>query len=157
MSEESLKEQTQPVMINPEEAPETEASSVKLNAEIPEWLLEYAASQPTEVETPESETNEEAIPVILETSEWHTVQAELDDTIPNTDANLDDLFKTGHFALAAELLREQANDVTSIEEAQQKIRPALILNEEATPLWDLYDELAVKINQLKQNSASNGG
>ena len=157
MSEKKLEEQTQPVMINPKEAFETEASSVKLNPEIPEWLLEFAASEPTVVETAENITDEEAIPVVSETSQWHVVQAELDDATPNTDTNLDDLLKTGHFALVAELLREQANDVASIEEAQQKIRPALILNEEAAPLWGLYDELAVKLNQLKQNSASNGG
>lgn len=157
MSEKSLEEQTQPVMINPEEALETEASSVKLNAEIPEWLIEFAASEPTVVECPVSETDQEAIPVVLETSEWHAVQAELDDATPNTDANLNDLLKTGHFVMAAELLREQANDIASIEEAQQIIRPALVLKEELTPLWDLYDELAVKLNQLKQNSASNGG
>ena len=157
MSEKSLEEQTQPVMINPEEALETEASSVKLNAEIPEWLLEFAASEPTGVEMPESETDEEAIPVVLETSAWHVVQAELDEDSPISDVNLDDLLKNRQFAQAADLLREQANDVASIEEAQHKIRPTLVLNEELTPLWDLYDELAVKLNQLKQNSASNGG
>ena len=106
---------------------------------------------------PESETDEEAIPVVLETSAWHVVQAELDEAIPNSDVNLDDLLKNRQFAQAADLLREQANDVASIEEAQHKIRPSLALNEELTPLWDLYDELAVKLNQLKQNSASNGG
>ena len=157
MSEKSLEEQTQPVMINPEEALETEASSVKLNAEIPEWLLEFAASQPTGIEMPESETDEEAIPVVLETSAWHVVQAELDEDSPISDVNLDDLLKNRQFAQAANLLREQANDIASIEEAQHKIRPTLVLNEELTPLWDLYDELAVKLNQLKQNSASNGG
>ena len=147
MSEENTAEQTQPIVINPEAAP----------AEIPDWLLEYAASQPSVVETTESKMDEEAIPVVLETSAWHVVQAELDDATPNTDTNLDDLLKTGHFALAADLLREQANDVASIEEAQQKLRPVLVLNEELTPLWDLYDGLAAKLNELKQNSASNGG
>ncbi len=88
---------------------------------------------------------------------WHAVQAELDNAITSTDAKLEDLLKNGQFAQAAELLREQANDFASIEEAQHKIRPALMLNEESTPLWDLYDELTVKLNQLKQNSASNGG
>ncbi len=157
MSEKNIEEQTQPVMINPEEAIQTKASSVKLNAEIPEWLLDFAASQPTVVEATESETEEDAIPVVMETSAWHTVQAELEDLSPKSDANLDDLLKNGHFSLAAELLREQANDVASIEEAQRKIRPALTLSEELNPLWDLYDELAVKLNQLKQNSANNGG
>ena len=147
MSEENTAEQTQPIVINPEAAP----------AEIPDWLLEYAASQPSVVETTESKMDEEAIPVVLETSAWHVVQAELDDATPNTDTNLDDLLKTGHFTLAAELLREQANDLASIKEAQQKIRPALMLNEELSPLWDLYDELTIKLNQLKQNSANNGG
>ena len=157
MSEKNLEEQTQPVTINPEEALETKASSVKLNAEIPEWLLEFAAAEPTVVEMPENETDDEAIPVILETSAWHVVQAELDDATPNMDVELDDLLKNGQFTQAADLLREQANDVASIEKAQHKLRPALMLNEELTPLWDLYDELAVKLNQLKQNSASNGG
>ena len=147
MTEENTAEQTQPIVINPEAAP----------AEIPDWLLEYAASQPSVVETTESKMDEEAIPVVLETSAWHVVQAELDVATPNTDANLDDLLKTGHFALAADLLREQANDVASIEEAQQKLRPILVLYEELTPLWDLYDGLAAKLNELKQNSASNGG
>jgi len=147
MSEENTAEQTQPIVINPEAAP----------AEIPDWLLEYAASQPSVVETTESKMDEEAIPVVLETSAWHVVQAELNDATPNTDTNLDDLLKTGHYALAADLLREQANDVASIEEAQQKIRPALVMNEDVIPLWNLYDELAVKLNELKQNSASNGG
>lgn len=157
MTEEYTAEQTQPVMINPEEAIENKASSVKLNAEIPEWLLEFAASQPTGVNTTESKIEEEATPVILETSAWHSIQAEHDEVSPNTDANLDELLKTGHIALAAELLREQANDLASIEEAQGKIRPALTLNEEVRPLWDLYDELTIKLNQLKQNSANNGG
>jgi len=148
MTEENTAEQTQPIVINPE---------VAATSEIPDWLLEYAASQPTVVETTESKMDEDAIPVVLETTAWHAVQAELDDATPNTDANLDDLLKTGHFALVAELLREQANDVASIEEAQQKIRPALVLNEELMPLWDLYDELTIKLNQLKQNSANNGG
>ena len=157
MTEENTAEQTQPVTINSEEALEKAASSVKLNAEIPEWLLEFAASQPTVAETTESKTDEEAIPVVMETSAWHAIEAELEDTTPKTDVNLQDLLKSGHVGLAADLLREQANDVASIEEAQQKIRPALMLNKEVSPLWDLYDELTVKLNQLKQNSASNGG
>lgn len=148
MTEENTAEQTQPIVINPEEA---------LASKIPDWLLEYAASQPTVVETSDSETEEDAIPVVLESSEWHAVKAELDEAIPDTDVTLDDLLKTGHFTLAAELLREQANDLASIKEAQQKIRPALMLNEELSPLWDLYDELTIKLNQLKQNSANNGG
>lgn len=148
MTEENTAEQTQPIVINPEEA---------LASKIPDWLLEYAASQPTVVETFDSETEEDAIPVVLESSEWHAVKAELDEAIPDTDVTLDDLLKTGHFTLAAELLREQANDLASIKEAQQKIRPALMLNEELSPLWDLYDELTIKLNQLKQNSANNGG
>lgn len=148
MTEENTAEQTQPIVINPEEA---------LASKIPDWLLEYAASQPTVVETSDSETEEDAILVVLESSEWHAVKAELDEAIPDTDVTLDDLLKTGHFTLAAELLREQANDLASIKEAQQKIRPALMLNEELSPLWDLYDELTIKLNQLKQNSANNGG
>ena len=148
MTEENTAEQTQPIVINPEEA---------LASKIPDWLLEYAASQPTVVETSDNETEEDAIPVVLESSEWHAVKAELDEAIPDTDVTLDDLLKTGHFTLAAELLREQANDLASIKEAQQKIRPALMLNEELSPLWDLYDELTIKLNQLKQNSANNGG
>lgn len=148
MTEENTAEQTQPVMINPKEA---------LASKIPDWLLEYAASQPTVVKTTDSETEEDAIPVVLEFSEWHAVKTELDEAIPDTDVSLDDLLKTGHFALAAELLREQAIDLASIKEAQQKIRPALVLNEELSPLWVLYDELTIKLNQLKQNLANNGG
>ena len=157
MTEQYTADQTQPIMISPEDAPVSRASSVKLNSEIPEWLLEFAASQPTIIETTENEIDEEAIPVVMETSAWHAVQAELDDVKLKTDDNFDNLLKSGHFALAAELLREQANDIASIEEAQGKIRPALTLNEEVIPLWNLYDELTIKLNQLKQNSAKNGG
>lgn len=164
-------EQTQPIKVNTEERSSEDTSRINLAlqkdepaVEIPDWLIEFA-SQPSQYVDPESqhgleaidepapETHENLAPIVLETAEWHVVQAELEHSAPtlvgdtNQDSDqqvLEKLLDLGNFSAAADLVLKRATTKELALQYQRSLRSYLVLQEDRLALWNAYDELTEK-------------
>lgn len=174
-------EQTQPVRVQANQNPSEDTSQIILAQpksepaeNIPGWLLEFA-SQPTEqpngehqhgleaIEEPAPEPLEAVAPIVLETAEWHVVQAELEQPAvpldksksPNlADQNIQELLELGDFTAAADLIRKTATTKELAQESQRALRSHLVLQEDRLELWTVYGELAEKIDQQHTQTES---
>ena len=165
-------EQTQPIKVNTEERSSEDTSRINLAqqkdepaVEIPDWLIEFA-SQPSQDVDPESQHGLEAIdelapeahetlaPIVLETAEWHVVQAELEYSAPtlvgdtNQDSDQQVLEKhldLGNFSAVADLVLKRATTKELALQYQRSLRAYLVLQGDRLALWNAYDELTEKI------------
>jgi len=133
---------------------------------IPEWLLDFSSqlNQPVKVEPAryddeianeanpdEEEEADFSAPINLETSEWQPVQAEIDTTaLPGHESveieelqlsDLDELLDAGEYNQAAELISRVALNEETRQEISKKLRPHLILRDESSALWEIYNHL----------------
>ena len=99
---------------------------------------------------------------MLETAEWHEVQAELEN--PEADViridispELSLLLKQGDFEAAADYARQTATTKELAEATQRTLRSHLVLQEDRLPLWSVYDELSAIITQEDTQNLLNGG
>ena len=163
-------ENTQPVNITTPAAGEGDVGTEPENTDrivtIPDWLLDFSSqlNHPGRVEpagdddevTNESIPDEEeeadfSAPINLKTSEWQPVQAEIDTTeLPVHElveikefqlSDLDDLLDAGEYNQAAELISRVALNEETRQEVSKKLRPHLILRDESSALWEIYDHL----------------
>jgi hypothetical protein len=182
MSMEPIEEQTQPIKINEEPAwKEDDTSEIRTdqahqgtsNEDIPGWLLEFAAQpEPKEeiqnqhglesIEEPSPDPVGGETQIVLETAEWHEVQAELEN--PEADViridispELSLLLKQGDFEAAADYARQTATTKELAEATQRTLRSHLVLQEDRLPLWSVYDELSAIITQEDTQNLLNGG
>lgn len=167
-------EQTQPIRVVTPQRPSEDTSRIILTQqkpepieEIPAWLVEFA-SQPTQevsgesmhgleaIEEPAPEPLEAIAPIVLETSEWQVVQAELVNPVPalNEDAStistaqdIQDFLDLGNYAAAADLIRKSATTKELAQDSQRALRSHLVLQEDRLPLWNVYDELSERITR----------
>ncbi len=165
-------EQTQPVKVVADQNSSEDTSRILVTQqkpepaeEIPAWLLDFA-SQPSQEASAESQHGLEAIeepapepfeaiaPIVLETSEWHSVQAELvnpvsaldiDTSTISTEQKIQDFLGFGEYAAAADLIIKSATTKELAQESQRALRSHLVLQEDRLPLWNVYDELSERI------------
>lgn len=167
-------EQTQPIKVQIRKSPSEDTSRVNLTQQMPEstetipaWLLEFASQASPEasdenqhgleaIEEPAPEPLEAIAPIVLETAEWHAVQAELASPVsvldeiaitPSTQQEIQDFLATGNFAAAADLIRNLATTKELAQESQRTLRSHLVLQEDRLALWNVYDELSGRITQ----------
>jgi hypothetical protein len=136
-------EATKPVHIFQDIKVNEGTSPIDLGQTIPEWLKELAG-QSSEPETEpiaenqiDSNQNAEDVLPASNTGEWQPLQQQ----------DFQSLLIAGQYQKAANLIRETADSPEAIQAAQQAIRPHLVLKDELIPLWDLYDELTIKLSQ----------
>lgn len=163
-------ENTQPINITIPIAGEgdvgIEPDYTERNVAIPDWLLDFSSqlNQPGRVEPAidgdgvaneanpdEEEEADFSAPINLETSEWQSVQAEIDKTeLPGHEpveikvlqlSDLDDLLDAGEYIQAAELISTVALNEETRQEVRKKLRPHLTLRDESNVLWEIYDHL----------------
>lgn len=171
----NTEEQTQPIKVETHHSPSEETSRIVLTQqtqepaeEIPAWLLEFA-SLPSEEETsgvsqhgleaieePAPEPLEAIAPIVLETSEWHVVQAEqmnpvsaLNNNVSTivVEQNITDFLGSGNYAAAADLIRRSPITKELAQELQRTLRSHLVLQEDRLPLWNVYEELSEGIKR----------
>jgi hypothetical protein len=174
-------EQTQPIKVHPDVEISEDTSRMNLAQqkpvlaeEIPEWLLEFA-SQPTSeasgesqhgleaIEEPAPEPLEAVTPIVLETAEWHVVQAELENPTPaldeevstiSSDQIIRDYLGMGNYAAAADFIRKAATTKEFAAESQRALRSHLVFQVDRTELWNVYDELSEIIKQDDKQTES---
>ena len=180
MSTDSNKvDQTQPIKVSGDKTISEDTSEINvvpekisLSKEIPDWLIEFA-SEPTQdvedqiqhgleaIEEPSEDSLEAASPIVLETAEWHTVQAELENSVTDfnqeaisspTEQSVQDHLGQGNFDAAADLILKTATNKKLAGEAQRTLRSHLLLQEERLPLWNVYDQLSEMFNQATEEN-----
>ncbi len=180
MSTDSNKvDQTQPIKVRADDTPSEVTSeinvvpeNVALSKEIPDWLIEFASETTQDVEiqiqhgleaieAPAEDSAEPDTALVLETAEWHAVQAELENPVPNldeetntssTEQSVQDLLHLGNYAEAAELIQKTATNKELAEESQRTLRSHLLLHEERVPLWNVFDQLSEMFNQATEEN-----
>lgn len=180
MSTDSNKvDQTQPIKVRADDTPSEDTSeinvvpeNVALSKEIPDWLIEFA-SEPTQdveaqiqhgleaIEELALDSAESDAALVLETAEWHTVQAELENPVPDLDEevttsstqqSVQDLLNLRNYPEAANLIQKTATNKELAEESQRTLRSHLLLQEERLPLWSVYDHLSEMITQATEEN-----
>ncbi len=174
-------EQTQPIKVQVNQSPSEDTSRTNLvsqkpdfSEEIPEWLLEFA-SEPAQdaraesqhgleaIEEPAPEPVEAVAPIVLETAEWHVVQAELETTSSAIiedqrsfpiEPNVHDLLSLGDYVSAAHFIRKTATTKDLAQESQRTLRSHLVLQEDRSELWNVYDELSEIIKRDDRQTES---
>jgi len=166
---------TQPVVLNGAESPQPTAEGTQpvvltadeSGAQVPEWLLKFAATPEPGLDAPSAEDLEEKAdfvpPEPTEDNEWHelaafqeaedemtltsTVEVEVEepatevDPVTGFEQELHSLLEDGSLENAAELIRETKADPQLAEAARKTLRSQLTLSSEAGRLWEIYDEL----------------
>jgi len=180
MSTDSNKvDQTQPIKVRADETPSDDTSEINvvpekvtLSKEIPDWLIEFASETTQDVEiqiqhgleaieAPAEDSAEPDTALVLETAEWHAVQAELENPVTDfdqeataspTEQSVQDLLGQGNFDAAADLILKTATNKKLAEEAQRTLRSHLLLQEERLPLWNVFDQLSEMFNQATEEN-----
>ncbi len=174
-------EQTQPIRVQVNQKPSEDTSRIVLaqpkpepTEDIPGRLLEFASQQDQQadflsqhgleaIEEPAPEPLEAISPIVLETAEWHVVQAELEqsasaldesDNQNLADKNIQDLLGLGDYAAAAGLIRKTATTKELAQDSQRTLISHLVLQEDRLELWNVYDELTEKIKQQPTKNES---
>ncbi|MEL7627253.1 MAG: hypothetical protein AAGU15_10405 [Anaerolineaceae bacterium] len=184
MRPDSIDEATQPIKANAKSRSEEDTSQTKIEkinqptdeTKIPGWLLEFASQSEQDgevqsdhgleaIQEPDLGQTDAETPFILETSEWHEVQGELEtpvecNEVPSDggeqDQELSRLLAHSDFAAAADFIRKTAIGKKIAEDYQHQLRPYLILQEDRSALWKVYTELSEFIFEENQNQLNGG-